>query len=160
MNLTAWIAVVATLVAVWGVVTQRVIARRKATIDYLLRSDTDKDLIDARDVFIRLTKDAGGLARWAEPDCFDTPEAKAIRLTLNENERMAIGLQFGILDIEFIKRHSKGSVISDWQLAQSFVAQIRLRTGRTLLYHEFEDLAMRLQGDTLHRRSYWRRLWF
>jgi hypothetical protein len=76
-------AIVAALIAIWGVVTQRIVARRRATLDYLVRIGTDNDLITARDKFAELTKIEGGLTQMGgaavsgqcrsefDPTCFE-----------------------------------------------------------------------------------------
>lgn len=151
---------VAAILAIWGIVTQRIVARRRATLDHVTRVDTDVDLIEARDQFAELSKADGGLARWAAPQHLGSPEVRAIRLILNENERLAIGIQFGILDIAFIKRHSQGPILRDWELASPFVMALRAKTGRQALFHEFEDLVDKLRTDRLPRRSHWAKLWF
>lgn len=153
-------AAIGAAIAIWGVITQRIIARRKATLDHLARLDSDKDLLDARETFTRLNEDPGGLSKWAEKAAFGSPELKAIRLVLNENERLAIGIQFGILDYAFVKRHSKGSIVSDWDRAAPFVSLLRARTGKPAIFYEFEDLADRLASNRRPKRSYWSRLWF
>jgi Domain of unknown function (DUF4760) len=151
-------AAVAAAIAVWGVVTQRIVARRRATLDYLVRIGTDNDLILARDKFAELTKEEGGLARWAEPQHLGTSELSAIRLVLNENERLAIAIQFGILDIAFVKRHSRAVILRDWQLASPFIMALRGKQNSTALFHKFEDLVAKLESNRLPRRSYWWKL--
>jgi Domain of unknown function (DUF4760) len=153
-------AVVAAVIAVWGVVTQRIVARRRATLDYLVRVGTDNDLIMARDKFAELTKIEGGLTKWAEPQYLGNPEVSAIRLVLNENERLAIAIQFGILDIEFVKRHMQSVLVQDWALAAPFIMAIRHQRQNDAIFHEFEDLVGKLRANKLPRRSYWWKLWF
>lgn len=36
-------SLIAAIIAIWGVITQRVIARRRATIDYITRQQSDGD---------------------------------------------------------------------------------------------------------------------
>jgi hypothetical protein len=83
-----------------------------------------------------------------------------MRLILNENEKLAIGIQFGILDKEFVKRAVKGTVIRDWQLSAPFVYKVRAATGRDMIYHEFEELARVLSDNRKPQRSSFWRLWF
>lgn len=153
-------AVVAALLAVWGVITQRIVARRAATLDFVSRMDTDKDLINARAIFLKTAKEDGGLAVFADESKRDTDQVQSIRLVLNECERIAIGVQFGILDREFICRHGRGTLLRDWSLAAPFVYKIRTEYRNPALFHEFEDLARSLSDDKMPSRSPFWRLWF
>ena len=58
----------AAAVAIWGILSQRTIACRRATIDYLAKIEGDEDHINARREFIALAKAPGGLAPWADED--------------------------------------------------------------------------------------------
>jgi hypothetical protein len=155
-------ALLAGLLAVWGVITQRVVARRNATLEYFSRMDNDRDLIQARKVFVRVTGDGDDcdLISFAGPDKYDTEEAAALRLTLNENERLAIGIQFGIIDREFVRRAIRGTLIRDWELSAPWVYKLRSETRNPAIYHEFEDLARSMSDVKMPRRSYTWRLWF
>jgi len=82
---------IAALIAIWGVLTQRQIARRRATLDLLTKSEADSDIIAARRKFIELAKAPGGLAAWADADKEKSEEAQKILTVLNEFELMSIG---------------------------------------------------------------------
>lgn len=153
-------AMCAGILAVWGIITQRIVTRRSNTLDYLWEIDSDKDLLDARKDFIRVTKEEGGIAKYAEIDKRISKDTDSIRLILNTHERMAIGIQFGILDHEFVKRHSRGTILQDWSLAAPFVYAIRTSIDNPAIYHEFEELARACSERNMPRRSYWWRLWF
>lgn len=153
-------ALAAGVVAVWGIITQRVVARRLATLDYFSRMDNDRDLIEARKEFVKVTCEGCDLISFASPDKYDTKEAAALRLVLNENERLAIGIQFGILDREFVRRASRGVLIRDWELSAPFVYKLRAEVGNPAVYHEFEDLSRALSDNKMPKRSYFWRLWF
>jgi hypothetical protein len=60
-----FIGIVAAIIAVWGVTTQRAIARRRATLDYISKGLGDRALLEAHRKFIELAKDPAGLAPWA-----------------------------------------------------------------------------------------------
>lgn len=147
-------------VAIWGIITQRVVARRNATLEYFSRVDNDRDIIKARKKFVEVTCQGCDLISYAEPDKYHTEEAESLRLILNENERLAIGIQFGILDKEFVKRASRGVIIRDWELSAPFVYKLRSALDNNAIYHEFEDLARAFSDQKMPRRSYFWRLWF
>jgi len=151
---------IAALVAIWGVVTQRIIARRRATMDVLFSSEGDGALLLARKEFRRLVKEAGGLAQWAEADKIDSNESAAILTALNQHELAAIGIQRGIFDLEIYRRWNKTSVIQTWDRAAPFVLALRARVQNHDIYCEFEALAWRLAHRKRPRWSRWRGLFF
>jgi Domain of unknown function (DUF4760) len=131
---------VAATIAVWGIVSQRAVARSRATLDVILHSEADGDLIAARKRFIELAKGSGGLAPWADEAQEKSDQTQTIRLVLNEFELISIGIQRGIIDYELYKRWYRSGVIQHWKHAAPFVTALRARTGNDALYHEFEEL--------------------
>ena len=154
-------AVLATLVAIWAIITTRVVQRRAATMDHITRIATDRDMIAAREAFIVLTEETGGLAKYGTSKPMEaTEQLKAIRTVLNDYEQLAIGIQFGVLDLKLIKRYMKSGIIRDWAHAAPFIYKVRGELGTPALYHEFEDLARRLQDMKMPSRRTWMKLWF
>jgi hypothetical protein len=135
------IGVIAAAIAIWGILTQRAIARQRATFDHITNSQADADMIEARQKFIQLAKENGGLAKWSGEEHEKTTEVQAIKLVLNDFELIAIGIQRGIIDLEFYKRWHRSGVVLHWNYARPFVAALRTRTGNEMLFHEFEQLA-------------------
>jgi hypothetical protein len=140
-------AFVATVVAMWGIQTQRAIARRTLTFTHLSDTDSDKDVIKARKVFITEASKSEGLTPWAEPGKEHTEECEAIRLVLNEFELISVGIQSGIIDYEFYKRYHRGTVIKYWYAAAPFVYSIRKQLNSKAIYHEFEELYRCFEAD-------------
>lgn len=151
---TVFVGCVAALVAVWGVFTQRAIAARRATIDFIARSEADHDLMAARKRFIGLAK-AGGLSPYAAIDKEGSPETEAIRIVLNEFELVAIGIQRGILDYTIYSRWSKYEAIRYWNHALPFISELRTRLHSNDIYREFEVLQNWLKADSAPTRSFW-----
>lgn len=148
-------------VAIWGVLTQRMIARRKATMEHLAIDNTDGDMIKARTHFIELAKAEGGLAKWAEPAHERSEQLESIRLILNDFELVSNSIQFGIMDFEFYKQNSHGTVSRYWECAAPFIHALRAKTGRQSLYKEFEVLAGWIdKGVSPPKRSIWKRKLF
>jgi hypothetical protein len=48
--------ILAAAIAIWGIITQRAIARRRAKFDHIARTEADKDHIEARKKFKELAK--------------------------------------------------------------------------------------------------------
>lgn len=156
--LSIFISIAAALIAFWGVVSQRVIARRRATLDFIARAEADKDLIDGRKKFIKLANAGdGGLAKYAEQDHEDTDEAQSIKLVLNEFELIAIGIQRGVIDFELYRRWNRSSVLNYWKHALPFVTRLRARTNNKMYFYEFEQMAGWLESDKRPKRGrFWR----
>lgn len=158
-------AVVAAIVAIWGIITTRVVARRSATMEHFRRIGSDRDMIDARKLFIDLTGRPGGLATFAcraplaSANAHAT-EIEAIRTVLNDYEMLAVGVQFGTFDLPIIARYYKSTIVRDWGHAAPFIYKLRADLGSSALYHEFEELAHWLQGPRMPSRKSWTRLWF
>ena len=110
-------AFVAAAIAIWGILTQRAIARRRATLDLIVKIESDSDLIAARKKFIELAKAPGGLGVWAELEKEQSEEVQSIRLVLNEFELISIGIQRGILDYDFFKLWNRSTTIRFWHSA-------------------------------------------
>ncbi len=146
---------VAAIVAIWGVLSQRAIARRRATIDLIARNEADHDLIQGYQKYVELALAPEGLAKWADVANEKTLETQAIRLILNQYELVAIGIQLGILDYKFWQRWGRSTTIRSWTHASPFVSRLRERLSNPAVYHEFEELVKALQGDKMPKRNWW-----
>ncbi|HUZ66112.1 MAG TPA: DUF4760 domain-containing protein [Beijerinckiaceae bacterium] len=156
----AIVGLIGVAIAVWGVYTQRAIARRRATFDHISRSTDDPTFVAAHWKLIELAKEAGGLAPWASEENEKTSEVQSIRMVLNDFELVSIGIQRGIIDYEFYKRWYRGGVLRHWNYARPFVATLRTRTNNETLYHEFEQLAGWFSENRPPPRNKWFMLGF
>jgi hypothetical protein len=155
-----FVGAVAASIAVWGVITQRVVARRRATLDLISNLERDGDVIAAHKKFISLAKSSEGLALWADEGKEATEETQAIRIVLNEFELIAIGIQRGIIDYELYKRWNKSGVIQYWKNTAPFVLRLRARLNNNSIYHEYEELFRWMNGDTMPKRRRFIGSWF
>lgn len=153
-------AFVAAAIAIWGILTQRAIARRRATLDLIVKIESDSDLIAARKKFIELAKAPGGLGVWAELEKEQSEEVQSIRLVLNEFELISIGIQRGILDYDFFKLWNRSTTIRFWHSAAPFVTTLRSRTANQALYHEFQELVSWMDDKKMPKRRPWIARWF
>lgn len=157
----AIIAGVTAIATIWGVITQRVIARRHATINFISKAEADTDIIKARRKFTELAnKLDGGLAKFAEKDHEGTEDATQIALVLNQFELIAIGVQKGVFDFTIYKRWNKSTVLRYWNHAAPFVHALRARIGNDGLYHEFEQMAWWLKEKKMPKRNRFTGLFF
>lgn len=130
-------------VAVWGIRTQRTIALKRATLDVILRSESDKDIIDAHACFNRLARSNGGLATFAEEDHQGSRETESIRIILNQYEIIAIGIKQGILDEDLYYEWFGTGLLRHWRYAQPFILRIRQRVDSDKPFAAFEELVSR-----------------
>jgi hypothetical protein len=148
-------AAIASIIAVWGIQSQRAISRRTLTLNHLTEVDSDSDVIKARKIFIEEAKKPEGLTPWSSPGKEYEPQCEAIRLVLNDFELMSVGIQMGIIDYEFYRRYSRGTVIKYWYAAAPFIYSIRNQLGNKAIYHEFEELARSFERARPPKRSFW-----
>ncbi|MDV6329992.1 DUF4760 domain-containing protein [Asticcacaulis sp. 201] len=147
-------AIIAGLIAIWGVFNQWAITRRQLTFQHISNKDSDRDMIQARKRFIELAKKPHGLAKWADPSHEASEEIESIRLVLNDYELTAIGCQLKIIDYVLIERNERSAIIKYWFHAAPFVYALRARLGNSTIYHEFEELARSMTDITLPHRSF------
>lgn len=134
----------AALIAIWGILSQRTITARASTLEFIRNSESDHDMIKARAEFAKLSRDPDGLGKWATQQNSD--EFKHIRMTLNEYEMVAIGIQRGIFEDTIYRRWHQSGVIRAWKAAAPFVFARRNSTGNDALWHEFEEMARYYKG--------------
>jgi hypothetical protein len=151
---------VAAVIAIWGVQTQRAIARRRATLDHISRGELDEDLIKAHNLFIKLAKTDGGLAKWADETHQATDQVQAIKTVCNDQELISIGIHCGIIDFRLYVLWNRSGVLRRWQYAEPFVKALRDRTNNQTLYHEFEQMADWMKKEPMPKRGRWRGQYF
>lgn len=122
-------------------------------------------MIEAREGFIEMTHEAGGLAVYAcpaplAPGNGNFKKIDQIRTVLNDYEMLAVGVQFGVFDLAIIKRYYKSTITRDWGHAAPFVYKLRTDLKSQAIYHEFEELARWIQNESMPSRHAWTRLWF
>jgi Domain of unknown function (DUF4760) len=144
-------AALAAIIAVWGILSQRAIAARQTTLEYIRASESDLTTVKAREAFNALSKAMDGLGKWAADEHANSEETKAIRLILNEQELIAIAIQRGILDDTTYRRYFKSGVIRTWDAAAPYIMARRNHAHNTALYHEFEQLAAWYKGNAKPR---------
>ena len=114
-------------------------------MSYLARSDADGDLIAARATFIELAGETDGLVMWADKEFEGRAEVEKIRVSLNDLELMAIGIEHEIVDFEIVFAYRKDTVFLFWENARPFVSVIRDRAGDETIYNALENLYLKMQ---------------
>lgn len=150
-------AAVATVIAIWAIFSQRAIAARNATIEFIRYGESDRDVIKAHATFARLARDPAGLAPWAAQQT--SKEFTCIKIVLNHYELVAIAIERGTFDDRTFRRWYLRGVVSAWNAAAPFVLARRNSTGNQALWHEFEEMARWYRGGAPmpRRRFFWRK---
>ena len=118
------------------------IACRRATLDIVLKEQTDPEIVAQRTDFVKL-RDAGHLSKWAGPDQTHSDEASVIRSILNRYELVAIGIKEGTIDEQSYKRWCRTTLVKDWIECKALVVQLRKNASIATYYIELEKLAKR-----------------
>lgn len=153
-------AIVAAIIAIWGIFSQRSISRRVFTLSCLSDKEIDKDLIAAKSAFIRSVHEDPSLEKLAGEDQDGTPEAGSARTVLNNFELISIGIQKGVIDYDTYKLWFRTGTIDYWNKAEPLVTKLRRRESNEMLYHEFESLVKWLRGSKKPKRGYIIGHWF
>lgn len=135
-------------VALISLAFQRDLARKQSTIALLNRNVWDEDCIKAVRTFIQLGTHEGedgrgrpeGLEYWTNPRHRGSEQSRAIAAVLNDYEMMALGIRRGIIDEDFFKSFARSAVISHWNIAASFIEELRRQRGNERLFLEFQGL--------------------
>ncbi len=129
----------AAMLAIWGVISQRQISRRKSTFDYIGKLTNDPDWISAADEFAKCVEN-GTLESLANSGMLTSPEARKIQLLLNNYENVSIGIQYGIIDFKIIKDNWRSNIKYHWTKGNAFIVKMREKTKTPTLFCEFEKL--------------------
>lgn len=148
---------VASLIALLTIFSHRAIVARQTTLEFIRRSEADRDMIDARAKFNEISRSKEGTGKWASKPL--SSEFKAIKTVINEYELVAIGIQRGILDDVTYRRWFRSGVIRTWNHAAPFVLARRVQTNNQALWHEFDEMARWYRGGSPmpRRRFFWRK---
>jgi len=145
-NATVYIFIaqsVAVVISAVGIIAtiywNRVLVRRRATIDMLFAEQTDEYLLKKRSEYLEAVS-RGDLASFAEPDKWLKPKMYFLNSILNRRELTAIGISEGIIDADLYRRYWGVRIVEDWIDCQDAAERRRAPRG-TGLYEEFEQLA-------------------
>lgn len=110
----AAVGMLAVLIAVWGVISSRAIARRQTTFSHIATLETDESTQESRQIFNHLVR-KNKLTSYASADKVGTPDAQAIFNVLNGFELISIGIQRGIIEPEFYQLWYRSQVAYTWK---------------------------------------------
>jgi hypothetical protein len=141
--ITAFVAVFALLVAAVGIAVQRTVARKRAAVDFFIKTEMDQHLLDAYDEF------------WTGIDCMKTMAISdfrasqdkgvrkhyfSVRKYLNVHELVAVGIKNEMLDRKICFDFWSGVLIRCVEAARPLIDHVRQRPGGQPTYSELETL--------------------
>lgn len=139
-------ATIAALVAWWNVdrtfKANRVIAKKKATMDLILLEQTNDYILRKRNAFLKLKKQ-GDLVKWADPKFRASDQAGCIATVINKYEMIAIGIENDSMCEDIYYSWFASTLVSDWEELCTFIGELRRRSKNYNLYIKFEKLALR-----------------
>jgi hypothetical protein len=141
--ITAGVAVSAATVAATGIAVQYRLARKRAAIDFFLKTEGDKQLLDAYDDFwngIETMKKMPINDFCTSADLEIRKNYFAVRKYLNVHELVAIGIKNGMFDSQTCYDFWCGVLCRSVEAAQPVLAHVRARPGRSATYSELESL--------------------
>jgi len=138
---TACIALLAAIIAVISILNQRSIARRRAAIDFFLKTQMDATGIELYNDFRRI---APGIAAITSMESFvATPEHSRVRSFLNVCELIAVGINENVFS-ERVSYAYWGDVLPwSYQAAEPLIKYVRQRQGEGTpsTYRDLERVA-------------------
>jgi hypothetical protein len=145
---TAFIATLAFGTAIYSVYSQREVARKRAAVDFFLKTDMDEKMFD----MYRASRSAFQLlSMGVPPNGFDgfikTDDYEKVYKYLNVHELLAVGIHKDVFDDYVAYAFWSDALIADYQDAEGLIAYIRETPGEGS-HSTFEDL------EKLYRR--WR----
>lgn len=163
-SLAAWVtasaAALAVLVAILTIYMSRKTAQRRASIDYLITTERDKQWDEGLKL-IRIARDAGknntlaALAADGDPADENSEErAKkfgAITDALNLLEYMAVGIRENVFCEKTLKRSVYSIVVRTYEGTEDFIKQMRVKNKCSTNFQELEWLAKRWEKTPLRK---------
>ena len=142
-------ATVAATISVISILSNKKVARQRATLDLIERSESTEYYQALYAAFTQVRKDPAGLMQLAEitnPHLME--QRQKVLNFLNHYELMAIGIKMGILDEEVYKTFMRSTVVRDWEVSKAFISHIRSPTpdsgsevGAGGAFSDFQELA-------------------
>src|SRR5215471_12474320 len=132
---TALIALGAAGIAWWAILEQRNIARRRAAIDFFLKTELDKTVIDLYNKFKKLAPITSSGRLVIDQDHED------VRAWLNICELIVVGVNYDAFS-ESVSQAYWGDVIpKTYQTAKELIDRVRTGEGSRHTYVDLEELA-------------------
>jgi|SRR5712664_1135989 len=139
---TALIAASAGGIAIWSIRSQREIARKRASFDVFLKTETDEKMVTAYDSFhtgIVEMKTAKSIEEFCTSQ-LTRPHYLAIRKYLNVHELVAVGISEKVLDHDVCYAYWGDALMNGYADAMPVLDYVRNRPKNKYTYSDLENL--------------------
>ena len=153
------VAATGAFIAWRALLANREMARKRATLDYIERSESTEYYQKRYSAFRDARNASSDLSDLFDPknDALKT-QRRLVLDFFNHYELIASGIKFGILDEKIYKSYMRSTVVRDWRAGQPLVEHIRTPTPDSgqdvpadLAFSEFQALAEKWEREM--RRS-------
>ena len=138
--LTGGAVIVSAFIGIAVLITNRGIARRRATLDLILHIESDGDLIKSRNAFTDIKRSDVRSTAYGHQDQRASEEAGHIRTVLNINELVAVSIQEGVIDETVFRRWFNSAFIDDYKSMTGYIEETR-KWRNPHVFKELEALA-------------------
>ena len=131
-----------------SIASQRKIARQRATLDLIERSESSDYYDRIYEAFLRVRKGKTGLMSIRSQK--GGADRKDVVNFLNHYELIALGIMNGTLDEEFYAKYFKKTFVAHWRDVEAFVEHVRDKTADSHIpraYEHFEALAIKWAAE-------------
>jgi len=135
--------IISAIAAVVIISVTKIISRRRATIDMVLKLRLDPSYKKARKDFKAIRDGGNGMAEFACRNHTADAESKTILDVLNHYEFICVAIRERAICEKTYKRMLCTQVLKDWECSQGFVTEIRKTKDHPTLFQEFERIAKR-----------------
>jgi hypothetical protein len=142
---TAFIALAAGIIAVFSILSQRDIARKRAAVDVFIKTEMDEKMIVAYDNF-HSGLEAMRKARNIEDFCTSENSRAhylAIRKYLNVHELIAVGIKKEVLDKDVCYDYWCDTLTNGYRDAEPLIEYVRSRPKNKYTYSDLRELNSR-----------------
>ena len=140
--LTGGAVIISAFIGLAVLLTNRGIARRRATLDLILHIESDGDLIASRNAFTEIKKSNVRSSTYGKEDQRTCDEAGHIRTILNINELVAVSIQEGVIDENVFRRWFNSAFIDDYKSMTGYIEETR-KWRNPHVFKELEGIAKR-----------------
>lgn len=149
-------AAVGGIIAIRAIQTNRAIARLRATLDTIERTESQDHYKELTSTFRTFRRTPGSIEKVLAPQNDADREVRtAILFFLNHYELIAVGFQTDVLDKAFYAEFMRGSVVRDWNAAKPLIEAMRVENesqnpSPAKIFEYFEALAKEWEWEVRH----------
>ena len=129
------------------------VQKKRATLDLIIKTESDKHYIELTEKFYELAKKKENLLTQIEND---DSLISTVQKFLNHQEIIALSIRKGIIDEKFYKRWLRTSYVNHYEQAQQLIDNLRRdqkeKYGATDAYTNFMKLAQKWQKELAKQR--------